>query len=303
VKEIVVISGKGGTGKTSLVAAFAALAGQAVLADCDVDAADLHLILTPEVRHTKDFSGGKLARVMTDKCIGCGRCREVCHFDAVRFNGPANDVVNKTYTIDPIACEGCSVCVEFCPVDAIEFYDALNGQWFISQTRFGTLVHARLTPGEENSGKLVSLIRKEAKRLAEEEGRDLAIVDGSPGIGCPVIASISGADAVLVVTEPTISGQHDLERVIALTAHFGIPTAVCINKYDINPAVAERIEAVAKEKDVPVLGKIPYDPIVTRAQLAGQSVVEYGNGALKGRVQTLWQALLDRAGNTNTKEG
>jgi MinD superfamily P-loop ATPase len=294
-KEIVVISGKGGTGKTSLVAAFAALAGQAVLADCDVDAADLHLILTPEVQQARDFSGGKLARVLADKCIGCGRCGEVCHFEAARFNGPANDVVAKTYTIDPIACEGCSVCVEFCPVDAIEFYDAVNGQWFISQTRFGTLVHARLTPGEDNSGKLVSLIRKEAKRLADEQGRDLLIVDGSPGIGCPVIASITGADVVLIVTEPTVSGQHDLDRVMALTAHFGIPTAVCVNKYDINPQVTQRIAAAAEANNVPLLGRIPYDPIVTRAQLAGQSVVEYGNGSMKDQIQNLWQAVLDRA--------
>lgn len=301
-KEIVVISGKGGTGKTSLVAAFAALAGQAVLADCDVDAADLHLILTPDVRQAKDFSGGKLARVMADTCIGCGRCREVCHFEAAKFNGPANEVVAKTYTIDPNACEGCSVCVEFCPVDAIEFYDAVNGQWFISQTRFGTLVHARLTPGEENSGKLVSLIRKEAKRLADEQGNDLLIVDGSPGIGCPVIASITGADVVLIVTEPTVSGQHDLERVTALTAHFGIPTAVCVNKYDINLEITQRIATVAEANNIPLLGQIPYDPVVTRAQMVGQSVVEYGNGSLKGQVQSLWQAVLDRARSMEKKE-
>ena len=221
-KEIVVISGKGGTGKTSIVASFAALANNAVLADCDVDAADLHLVLEPDVKETHDFSGGKLASVITEKCTGCGRCEEVCNFDAAVFNGPPNDMVEKTYTIDSIACDGCSVCAHYCPVDAIEFKDAINGQWFISNTRFGPMVHARLGIAQENSGKLVSLIRKQSKQIAAEQNRDLIIVDGSPGIGCPVIASITGADLVLVVTEPSISGQHDLDRVIELTEHFKI---------------------------------------------------------------------------------
>ncbi|MFB0525486.1 MAG: ATP-binding protein, partial [Phycisphaerae bacterium] len=234
VKEIVVISGKGGTGKTSIVASFAALAKDAVLADCDVDAADLHLLLEPDIRQTHNFIGGKLASVIAAKCIGCGRCEEVCNFGAAVFNGPANDVAERTYTIDPITCEGCSVCFHFCPVDAIEFNDAVNGQWFVSDTRFGPMVHARLRPGEENSGKLVSLIRKQSKKIANEQNKDLIIVDSSPGIGCPVIASITGADLVLAVTEPTVSGQHDLDRVVELTKHFQIPTLVCINKYDIN---------------------------------------------------------------------
>ena len=291
VKEIVVISGKGGTGKTSITAAFAALAENAVLADCDVDAADLHLILQPDVRATHDFSGGKLARIRAEACIGCGRCAEVCRFEAVRLSDVGNDVVAKTYAVDPVACEGCGVCVHFCPVKAIDFEEAINGQWFLSETRFGPLVHAKLGIAEENSGKLVSLIRKEAKRIAEEEGKSLMIVDGSPGIGCPVIASISGADLVLIVTEPTLSGQHDLNRVVDLAEHFGIPALVCINKWDINAEVAERIEALARERGVETAGRIAYDPVVTEAQVAGQAIPEYNNGSLKDQVVTLWGAV------------
>ena len=298
-KEIVVISGKGGTGKTSIVASFAALADSAVLADCDVDAADLHLVLEPDIKEVNDFSGGKLASVITDKCIGCGRCEEVCNFNAAVFDGPANEVVGKTYTIDSIACEGCSVCVHFCPVDAIEFKDAVNGQWFISDTRFGPMVHARLGIAQENSGKLVSLIRKEAKRIAAEQNKDLIIVDGSPGIGCPVIASIGGADLVLVVTEPTISGQHDLDRVVELTDHFGIPTAVCINKYDINLEIAQAIEGKALERDLKVVGMIAYDTAVTEAQIAAKSIVEYSDNGLKDQIVSLWQSILNVL---NTKE-
>lgn len=291
-KEIVVISGKGGTGKTSIVASFAALAKNAVLADCDVDAADLHLVLEPDIKQTHDFSGGKLASIITAKCTGCGRCEEVCNFNAALFNGPANDVAEKTYTIDSIACEGCGVCAHFCPVDAIEFKDAVNGQWFISDTRFGPMVHAKLGIAQENSGKLVSLIRKEAKRIAAEQNRDLIIVDGSPGIGCPVIASITGANLVLAVTEPTISAQHDLDRVIELTEHFKIPTAVCINKYDINVKIAEAIERKANEKNLKVVGNIAYDTAVTKAQLAAKSIVEYSSNGLKKQIVSLWESIL-----------
>jgi len=298
-KEIVVISGKGGTGKTSIVASFAVLANNAVLADCDVDAADLHLVLRPDIKQTHDFSGGKIASIITKICIGCGRCEEVCNFDAAVFNGPANDVVERTYTIDSIACEGCGVCVRFCPVDAIEFKDAINGQWFISETRFGPMVHARLGIAQENSGKLVSLIRKQAKQLAAERNKDLIVVDGSPGIGCPVIASITAADMVLVVTEPTISGQHDFERVIELTEHFAIPTAVCINKYDINSEIAKAIEERAAERGLKVAGKIAYDTVVTKAQIAASSVVEYSNNSLKEQIISLWKAILNML---NTEE-
>jgi MinD superfamily P-loop ATPase len=289
VKEIVVISGKGGTGKTSIVASLAALAENIVLADCDVDAADLHLVLEPRVKQTSDFSGGKQASVITEKCIGCGKCQQVCNFDAVLFNSPANDVVEKTYTIDPIACEGCGVCTHFCPNDAIEFKDTVNGQWFISETRFGTMVHAKLGVTEENSGKLVSLLRKEAKRIAEEEKKDLIIIDGSPGIGCPVIASITGADIVLIVTEPTLSGKHDLERVSELAAGFNIPTLVAINKFDLNSDMAEQIEKDVLKRNIKVVGKIRYDNAFTKAQIMKCSVVEYTGSAVTEDIKTLWR--------------
>jgi len=292
-KEISIISGKGGTGKTTVVASFAALAHSAVLADCDVDAADLHLLLQPAIKQTHDFTGGKLASIITSKCIGCGKCEDVCNFDAAHLNGPANDVIEKTYTIDTIACQGCGVCVHYCPVDAIEFKDVVNGRWFISDTRFGPMVHARLTPAQENSGKLGSLIRKHAKQIAAEQNKELIIADGSPGIGCPVIASIAAADLVLAITEPTISGQHDLDRAVELTRHFGIPTVVCINKYDINPEITKAIEQKASEKNLKVVGKIAYDTAATEAQIAGKSIVEYSDNGLKKQIVSLWESILD----------
>jgi len=290
-KELVVISGKGGTGKTSIVAAFAALAKNAVLADCDVDAADLHLVLEPKVRQTNDFSGGKKAVIITEKCTGCGKCQDMCRFDAIHLNGPANDMVDNTFTIDPVSCEGCKVCVEFCPVGAIEFEDAINGQWFISDTRFGPMVHAKLGIAEENSGKLVTVIRKEAKKIAQEQKKHFLIVDGSPGIGCPVIASITGADLVLVVTEPTLSGKHDLDRVRRLTANFGIETLVCVNKADINPQITGQISKEAQQQGLKVIGKIPYDEAFTRAQIIKASVIEYTGGAITEQIKALWRQV------------
>jgi len=288
-KELVIISGKGGTGKTSIVAAFASLAKNAVFADCDVDAADLHLVLEPKVKQTSDFSGGKQASIIAEKCIGCGKCKDLCRFDAINFDGPANDTVGKTFTVDPISCEGCKVCVEFCPVDAIEFEDSINGQWFISDTRFGTMVHAKLGIAEENSGKLVFLIRKETKKIAEEQKKNLIIVDGSPGIGCPVIASITGADLVLIITEPTLSGKHDLERVAELAAGFKIPVLVAINKFDLNSDMAEQIEKDTLKRNIKVVGKIRYDKAFTKAQIMKCSVVEYTGGAVTEDVKALWR--------------
>ena len=291
-KELVVISGKGGTGKTSIVASFANLAKNAVLADCDVDAADLHLILEPKVKQNSNFSGGKRASIVSAECIGCGRCQDVCRFGAIHFDGEKNEVIEKTFIIDPISCEGCKVCVEFCPVDAIEFNDAVNGQWFISETRFGEMVHARLGVAEENSGKLVTIIRREARRIADEGKMDLVIVDGSPGIGCPVIASITGADLALVVTEPTLSGKHDLQRVSELTANLRIPTLVCINKADINPQIANEIEDDAQRKGLRMVGKIRYDPAFTKAQIMACSVIEYTGGAVSEELRALWRNVV-----------
>jgi MinD superfamily P-loop ATPase len=290
-RELVVISGKGGTGKTSMAAAFAALACPAVVADCDVDAADLHLVLDPQVRQTSDFSGGKQAAIDPSKCIGCGRCAELCRFEAVRLDGPANEVIGKTYVIEPVACEGCGVCVEFCPTKAIELHEAVNGQWFLSDTRFGPMIHARLGLAQANSGKLVTLIRRQAREIAEERRLDLIVVDGSPGIGCPVIASITGADLVLIVTEPTLSGQHDLGRVADLAANFGIRALLCINKADINPQMTEEIGAEARKRGIAIVGEIPYDDAFTKAQILKATIVEYTGGAIAERVKALWRQV------------
>jgi len=288
-KELVVISGKGGTGKTSIVASFAALAKKKVLADCDVDAADLHLILQPRNVHSELFTGGKEAVVREDECIGCGTCSNLCRFDAVTLNNGNGDIPKAS--IDPIACDGCGVCVKFCPENAIELREKTSGEWFISETTYGPMVHAKLGIAEENSGKLVTLVRFHAKKVAYDNGCDTVIIDGSPGIGCPVIASITAASLVLAVTEPTLSGLHDLERVVNLAGHFKIPVAVCINKYDINTEMAERIEKFCLEQKLKVVGKIPYDPVVTRAQLAKVSVVEYSGAPVALEIKKMWREI------------
>jgi len=304
VKELVVISGKGGTGKTSIVASFAALAGKSVLADCDVDAADLHLILEPEILKRESFSGGKRARIKSGHCIACGKCEEICRFDAISYDGPGNGRVPRTFRVDPITCEGCGVCAWFCAEQAIEFAPAVNGEWFMSNTRFGPMIHAKLGVAEENSGKLVSIVRKQAKRVAEEHESDLVIIDGSPGIGCPVIASITGAGKILIVTEPTLSGKHDMERVAALARHFDIPAMVCVNKWDLNAQITEEIESLARSQAIRVAGRVQYDPAVTRAQIRRQAVIEYQeNGCAQdiGRVWTAVTGELGRAGGSGPR--
>jgi len=291
VKELVVISGKGGTGKTSIVASFASLAEKNVLADCDVDAADLHLVLEPKIIKREKFSGGSRARIMPGHCIACGKCQEICRYDAIYYDGPGNGKVDKTFRVDPIACEGCGICAYFCAENAIEFAPAVNGEWLVSDTRCGPMVHARLGVAEENSGKLVSIVRVQAKKIAEERGLDLVIIDGSPGIGCPVIASITGADLALVVTEPTLSGIHDLERISVLTRHFSIPTVVCINKYDLNEELSSQIEAKSAELNARVVGKICYDPAVTKAQIMKASIVEYTGSLISQQIKSLWRHM------------
>ena len=289
-KEVVVISGKGGTGKTSLVAAFAALARRKILIDCDVDAADLHLVLNPKVYRREDFSGGKKAAVREDLCTGCGKCGEVCRFAAV--SSVAGSDGRNLFSVDPISCEGCGLCARLCPAEAIRFEPVVSGQWFLSTTPYGPLVHARLGIAQANSGKLVSLLRREARTMAENDGYALLIADGSPGIGCPVIASVTGADLVVAVTEPTCSGLHDVQRVIDLTGHFGIPTLLCVNKWDIHPEMTERIERETAGRGVQTAGRVRYDPAVTRAQIMKASIVEYTGGAITGDVQAVWRNIV-----------
>ena len=287
-KELVVISGKGDTGKTSIVASLAALADNHVLVDCDVDAADLHLITDPDIQHRESFRSGYEARIRPADCTACDQCRQLCQFDAVIKENQNGQTV---YRIDPIACEGCGVCVDFCPEHAIDFPECTCGEWFISHTRFGPMVHARLGIAAENSGKLVTLIRKQAAQIAEKNHHDLIIIDGSPGIGCPVIASLTGASLVLIIVEPTMSGRHDLERVVQLTDHFKIPAAVAINKCDINPQIAEEIKSYCRKHTLPVVGQIPYDTTITRAQLSAQSIVEYSDGDTTTQIRHLWQNI------------
>ena len=283
IREIVIVSGKGGTGKTSLTAAFAALAKNSILCDADVDAADLHLLMQPEVKEQTDFMGGSKAVIDPDLCTGCGTCRTLCRFDAI----------SDRYEVDPIRCEGCGVCVDFCPEQAIDFPVQRCGEWYISATRFGPMVHARLGIAEENSGRLVSLVRKETRQLAEERGLELILTDGPPGIGCPVIAAIGGATALVIVVEPTVSGIHDMERVVDLATHFRVPGMVIVNKYDLNVEMTETIEQLAVQRNLVVLGRVPFDPVFTRSMVQGQTLFEYGEETpTRQVVRDIWAKII-----------
>ena len=284
-KEITVISGKGGTGKTSITGCFAALAENAVVADCDVDAADLHMLLAPEVLETHDFISGNEAVIRESDCTGCGLCAEKCRFDAIKKTDSGK------FSVDPYGCEGCGVCVEVCPVKAVDFPPNNCGQWFFSLTRFGPMVHARLGIAQENSGKLVSTVRREAASRAADLNRDLVIVDGPPGIGCPVIASITGTSLVVIVTEPTMSGLHDMKRVMELANHFSIPAVVIVNKWDINPEVTSNIETLALNHGVAPVGRIPYDRAFTEAQITGRTLVEQSSGVPVKNIETIWEKV------------
>jgi MinD superfamily P-loop ATPase len=279
-KEVVVLSGKGGTGKTSVVGSFAALAKSKILVDCDVDAADLHLLLQPARREKHEFWSGQTAFIAEDRCTQCGLCQELCRFKAI-----------KDFRVDPISCEGCGFCSRICPTEAITMKENMAGHWFISNTRYGSLVHARLGIAQENSGKLVALVRQQARQMAEKNGADYIISDGPPGIGCPVISSLSGANLALLVTEPTLSGIHDLERVLGVCHHFGVPALVCINKYDINEDNTHQIERYCLSQGVEVAARIPFDNTVTKAMVAGLPVVEYSRNGVSHQIEALWELV------------
>jgi MinD superfamily P-loop ATPase len=277
-KELIVLSGKGGTGKTTIVGSLATLAKDKVLTDCDVDAADLHLLLQPKAVSTNEFWGGKTAVIDTKRCTECGLCIDICRYGAI----------SDEYEADAISCEGCGFCYNVCPADAIEMKENMAGHWFVSNTKYGPLVHAKLGIAQENSGKLVATVRQNARALAKEKNFDLIISDGPPGIGCPVISSLSGSSLALLVTEPTLSGIHDLERVIGTCQHFGVPAVVCINKYDINEENSRAIEDNCKRMKAEVISKIPFDNVVTEALVHGVPVVEYSDGKVSKEIAKLW---------------
>ncbi|MEW5826681.1 MAG: ATP-binding protein [Candidatus Bipolaricaulota bacterium] len=291
-REILFLSGKGGTGKTSLAAAFAVLSSRKVLADCDVDAANLHLALRAAVREEEEFRGSKEAIRDEALCVGCGRCREVCRFSAI----------GETLEIDPFLCEGCGACVTACPAGALRLVSRVSGHWLLADTPHGPLSTAELVPGEETSGRLVALVKEKARNLAMQERVETLLMDGSPGIGCPVIASVSGAHAVVLVTEPSVSGLHDLDRALGVVRHFGVSAALVVNKADLNAEWTDRILRFASEHELPVLGTIPYDPEVPRRLIEGRSVVEEevtpAGEAMKrvfGRCVELWGDVLHPA--------
>ena len=282
-KQITVLSGKGGTGKTSLVASFAALTKRMVVTDCDVDAPDLHLLLQPTIMEKQEFWGSQLATINHTKCTQCCQCVHACKFQAI-----------KDFTVDPIFCEGCGVCGVVCPVEAIDFTPRMCGYAFISKTKYGLMSHARLNPGEENSGKLVTLVRQNAQQIADRAKYELILNDGPPGIGCPVIAALGGVDEGLIVVEPSYSSIHDMERALALLNHFEISSLICINKYDINRDNTSSIISVCEANDVKVVGKIPFDPVVTKAMVAGQPIVEYApDSSISKAITEVWTQTLE----------
>lgn len=277
------MSGKGGTGKTTITAAFAVLAQNAVIVDCDVDAPDLHMLLHPKDIETQEFKGPKLAEIDSSKCVECGLCQKVCRFEAI-----------TTFRVDPFLCEGCGTCILVCPENAISLKERVSGEAFISKAKYGLMSHALLFPGEANSGKLVTLVRQNAMQIAEKENSDLILIDGPPGIGCPAIASVSGVDIGVIVTEPTVSGIHDMKRVLRLLAHFNVFPLVCINKHDINKGNTQKIEKFCKKNNISIIGKVSFDPIVTKALVSEKTVIEYSpKSTISREIEIMWKRVLD----------
>ncbi len=279
-KQMTVVSGKGGTGKTTVLGSFAVLAENKVLADCDVDAANLYLLLHPKVEEQKDFYGAKVAFRDEEKCIHCGMCELRCRFDAI-----SSEYVNQH------ACEGCGLCTFVCPAHALILETVKSGEYYLSETEYGPMAHAKLVPGGESSGRLVTVVRQEAENIALRDGRALILIDGPPGIGCTATASLTDVDLALIVTEPTLSGMHDMERVIALAEHFRHRAAVIINKADLNPENSAGIRAFAEDHGIPVIGEIPFDETVTHAIAAGKPLVEFSDGPAASAVRQAWERV------------
>jgi len=282
-KQITIVSGKGGTGKTTVAAAFSFLARNRIIADCDVDAADMHLLLAPTIERKEVFSGGKAAEIDKQKCDSCGICRDLCRFNAI----------SGEFEVDELSCEGCGVCVWNCPREPIHLNEDRSGEWYVSGTRCGPMVHARLGIAQENSGKLVTIIRNEARKIAQERGFEHIIIDGAPGIACPVMASLTGVDSALIVTEPTLSGLHDFDRIADLVNHFKIKGFACVNKYDLNMEQTARIADLCDRKGIIFIGKIPFDPVVTKAMVAGKTILEYTDCPVSREIRAIWGRLTD----------
>ncbi len=291
-KEIVIVSGKGGTGKTSITASFAYLGGKDVIvADCDVDAADMHLLLKPDFGNPKDFYSGLLAKIDQEKCIKCGKCAAVCRFDAI-------PIINGKFIVEPLNCEGCGYCPLVCPTDAIEMNEQNVGKLFISDIKTESkMVHASLKIGADNSGKLVAEVKNKAKEIAENEEKKFILVDGSPGIGCPVVSSLSGANFVVLVTEPSVSGIHDLRRVYQVIKKFGIKAGCIINKADVNKNKSKEIHNFLEEEKIEFIAEIPYDENFTKAMTYGKTIVEYDNGEIKKILEDSWEKIKELATN------
>lgn len=281
VKQITVISGKGGTGKTTITASFAVLAGKSVIADCDVDAANLHLLLNPVVKEKYEFIAGQIVEIDGDRCSKCAKCIELCRFDAI----------SSDFKVDELSCEGCGLCAQICPVNAIIIKENKAGQWFVSDTKYGNFIHAKLGIAQDNSGKLVTKVRQVAEKIAQENKIEIIIIDGPPGIGCPVMAAITGIDFAVIITEPTVSGKHDLKRIMNVTSHFKIKTGVVINKSDINPEKSEEIEQFVKTSNAVMLGKISYSTEINDAIVKGIPPVLHCSSKISDEIKHIWQMV------------
>ena len=285
-KEITILSGKGGAGKTSITAALASVAQNAVFCDNDVDAADLHLIFHPDIKEKYSFRSGNIAEIDSEKCINCELCKSLCRFDSIHYN------TKNQLEINPFQCEGCRLCERICPENAISMIEKNNNLWFVSTSRFGPLVHARMGPGEENSGKLVTEVRKKAKEIALNSNIDYIINDGPPGIGCSAISSVTGSDLVLLIIEPTLSGLHDSKRLVELVESFNIPILAVINKFNLNQNMVQNVEVFLNEKGIKLIGKINFHPGMVESMVLGKTIIEYlPESEISFVIRSIWETI------------